>query len=133
MRCPVFGGKVASFNADKAKAVPGVTHVVQISSGIAVVADNYWAASQGAQALEVTWDEGPLANLTQRRHQQEVRGARAAAGQGRAQRRQRRPAGARRAIRRRTFERVFEAPFLAHACMEPMNCTADVQADGCDV
>ena len=64
VRCPVFGGKVASFNADKAKAVPGVTHVVQISSGVAVVADNYWAASQGAQALEVTWDEGPLAKLT---------------------------------------------------------------------
>ena len=47
VRCPVFGGKVASFNADKAKAVPGVQHVVQISSGIAVVADNYWAASKG--------------------------------------------------------------------------------------
>ena len=46
VRCPVFGGKVASFNADKAKAVPGVTHVVQISGGIAVVADNYWAASR---------------------------------------------------------------------------------------
>ena len=47
VRCPVFGGKVASFNADKAKAVPGVKHVVQISTGVAVVADNYWAASQG--------------------------------------------------------------------------------------
>ena len=63
VRCPVFGGKVASFNADKAKAVPGVRHVVQISTGIAVVADNYWAASKGAQALEVKWDEGPLATL----------------------------------------------------------------------
>ena len=52
VRCPVFGGKVASFNADKAKAVPGVKHVVQISSGVAVVADNYWTASKGAQALE---------------------------------------------------------------------------------
>ena len=47
---PVFGGKVASFNADKAKAVPGVRHVVQMSTGVAVVADNYWAASKGAQA-----------------------------------------------------------------------------------
>ena len=64
VRCPVFGGKVASFNADKAKAITGVTHVVQISGGIAVVAENYWAASQGAQALQVTWDEGPLANLS---------------------------------------------------------------------
>src|SRR5687767_637895 len=64
VRCPVFGGKVARFNADKAKAVPGVKQVVQISTGLAVVADTYWSASRGAQALEVTWDEGPLATLT---------------------------------------------------------------------
>src|SRR5206468_11593025 len=61
---PVFGGKVESFNAEKAKAVPGVRNVVEISSGVAVVADNYWAASKGAQALEVKWNEGPLANLS---------------------------------------------------------------------
>jgi isoquinoline 1-oxidoreductase beta subunit len=63
-RCPVFGGKVASFNADKAKAVPGVKHVVQISNGVAVVADNYYSATKGLQALEVRWDEGKLATLT---------------------------------------------------------------------
>src|SRR5262249_22060928 len=62
-RCPVFGGTVESFNADKAKAIAGVRNVVKISSGIAVVADNYWAASKGAQALEVKWNEGPLAKL----------------------------------------------------------------------
>src|SRR5204862_4263955 len=64
VKCPVFGGKVESVNAEKAKAVPGVRNVVPISSGIAVVADNYWAASKGAQALEVKWNEGPLANLS---------------------------------------------------------------------
>src|SRR5215510_6568086 len=64
VRCPVFGGKVDTFNADKAKAVPGVRNVVQISGGVAVVADNYWAASKGAQALEVKWASGPLANLS---------------------------------------------------------------------
>src|SRR4029078_12580228 len=64
VRCPVLGGKVESCNADKAKAVAGVRNVVKISSGVAVVADNYWAASKGAQALEVKWDEGPLANLS---------------------------------------------------------------------
>ena len=63
VRCPVFGGKVASFTADKARAIPGVRHVVQISTGIAVAADDYWAASKGAQALEIKWDEGPLAKL----------------------------------------------------------------------
>src|SRR5215468_897001 len=63
VRCPVFGGKVDTFNADKAKAVPDVRNVVKISSGIAVVADNYWAASKGAETLEVKWNEGPLATL----------------------------------------------------------------------
>jgi isoquinoline 1-oxidoreductase beta subunit len=64
VRCPVFEGKVKSFNADKAKAVPGVRHVIQISSGISVIADNYWAATKGVQALEIQWDEGPLAGLS---------------------------------------------------------------------
>src|SRR6266446_2579739 len=63
VRCPVFGGKVASFDAAKAKAVPGVRNVVQISSGIAVVADNYWAATKGVEAVTVKWNEGALANL----------------------------------------------------------------------
>src|SRR5207247_8956465 len=64
VKCPVFGGRVESFNAEKAKAVPGVRNVVKISSGVAVVADNYWAASKGAEALEVKWNEGSLANLS---------------------------------------------------------------------
>ena len=68
VRCPVFGGKVASFNADKAKAVAGVRHVVQISSGVAVVADNYWAATKGVQALNVKWNEGRARESEQRRH-----------------------------------------------------------------
>jgi isoquinoline 1-oxidoreductase beta subunit len=130
VRCPVFGGKVGSFNADKAKAVAGVQHVVQISTGVAVVADNYFAASRGAQALEVTWDEGPMARLSSpdisklfaEKAQQPGVVARndgnvEAAIKGAA----------------KSFERVFEVPYLAHACMEPMNCTADVRSDRCDV
>ena len=53
-----------SFDDAKAKAVPGVKHVVQISNGVAVVADNYWSATKGLQALEIVWDEGPNATLT---------------------------------------------------------------------
>ena len=130
VRCPVFGGKVESFSADKAKAIAGVRHVVKITGGVAVVADNYWAASKGAQALEVKWNEGPLANLSSseimKRYatlaQQPGKVARSdgdapAAVKGNA----------------RSFERVFEVPFLAHATMEPMNCTADVRSDRCDV
>ena len=63
-RPPVAGGKVASFNADKAKAMPGVKHVVQIGSGVAVVADGYWNAKQGRDALEVKWDDGAGAALS---------------------------------------------------------------------
>jgi len=138
VRCPVFGGKVASFNADKAKAIKGVTHVVQISGGIAVVAENYWAASQGAQALQVTWDEGPLANLSSadiNKKQAEL-----AQQPGKVARNDGNADGVLEAARKagpsgpaKSFERVFEAPFLAHACMEPMNCTADVKADSVDV
>src|SRR2546422_11387741 len=60
----VFGGKVKSVDAVKAKAVPGVRQVVQISSGVAVVADGYWPAKKGRDALAVTWDEGPTAGVS---------------------------------------------------------------------
>ena len=129
VRCPVFGGKVARFNADKAKAVPGVKNVVQITNGVAVVADNYWSASRGAQALEVTWDEGPLAKLTSadilaKYGELAQQPGKVARNDGNADA---------TIASSKSFERTFEAPFLAHATMEPMNCTADVRADGCDV
>src|SRR5262249_9724838 len=62
-RSPVFGGKVSSFDAAKAKTIPGVKNVVQISNGIAVLADNTWSAMEGRRALSIQWDEGPLASL----------------------------------------------------------------------
>ncbi len=130
VRCPVFGGKVASFNADKAKAVPGVKHVVQISNGVAVVADNYWTASKGAQALEIKWDEGKLATLNSADIMKKY--AELAKQPGKVARNQGN-ADAALASAPKKFERVFEAPFLAHATMEPMNCTADVKAASCDV
>ncbi len=63
-RCPVFGGKVKSFNADRALKVSGVKKVVQMSSGVAVVADGFWAAKKGRDALEITWDEGSMAKVS---------------------------------------------------------------------
>src|SRR5262245_45610528 len=130
VRCPVFGGKVESFDAEKAKAVPGVRNVVKISSGIAVVADSYWAASKGVQALELKWNEGPLANLSSAEIMKKY--AALAEQPGRFARND---GDAPAAIKSNTksFERVFEVPFLAHATMEPMNCTADVRSDRCDV
>ena len=130
VRCPVFGGKVESFSAEKAKAVPGVRQVVQISSGVAVVADNYWAASKGAQALEVKWNEGPLASLSSTEIMKKY--ANLAEQPGKFARNDG-DAPAALKSNTRSFERVFEVPFLAHATMEPMNCTADVRSDRCDV
>jgi isoquinoline 1-oxidoreductase beta subunit len=130
VRCPVFGGKVESFNADKAKAVAGVRNVVKISTGVAVVADNYWAASKGVQALDVKWNEGALAGLSSADIMKKY--AALAEQPGKVARND---GDAPAAIKSnaRSFERVFELPFLAHACMEPMNCTADVRSDRCDV
>jgi len=130
VRCPVFGGKVESFNADKTKAVAGVRNVVKISGGVAVVADNYWAASKGAQALEVKWNEGALANLSSTEIMKRYAGLAQQPGKF-----ARNDGDAPAALKAntRSFERVFEVPFLAHATMEPMNCTADVRADACDV
>src|SRR5580698_9158483 len=63
-RCPVFGGKVASFDASKTKTVPGVKNVVQISNGVAVIADNTWSAMEGRRALKVQWNEGALTSTS---------------------------------------------------------------------
>lgn len=59
-RCPVFGGNVASFDASKTKSVPGVKNVIQISNGVAVLANNTWNAMEGRRALAIQWDEGPV-------------------------------------------------------------------------
>ncbi|HWP34098.1 MAG TPA: xanthine dehydrogenase family protein molybdopterin-binding subunit [Thermodesulfobacteriota bacterium] len=129
-RCPVFGGRVATFDATRARAIKGVRHVVQISSGVAVVADDYWTAKRGRDALVVVWDEGPNARLDS-----------AAISQGYAALAQqpglvaRREGDALKALGEasRTLEAVYEVPFLAHATMEPQNCTAHVRPDGCDI
>jgi isoquinoline 1-oxidoreductase beta subunit len=128
--CPVFGGKVASFDATKAKAIPGVKDVIQIPTGVAVVADNTWTAFQGRKALDIKWDLGPNAGVTsdsiwkifEEKAQQPGVVARkegdAAAGlSGAAQK----------------IEAVYHAPYQAHTTMEPMNGTADVRSDGVDL
>ena len=129
-RCPVFGGKATSYEADKAKAVTGVREVVRVSNGIAVVADNTWAAMQGRKALNITWDEGPNATLSSAIIRSRM--AEQAEKPGLSGRTEGDAAGTlARAAKR--VEAVYEAPYLAHACMEPLNCTADVRSDGCEI
>lgn len=126
-RPAVFGGKVKSFDATAAKAVPGVKHVVQIGSGVAVVATGYWQAKKGRDALKVVWDDGALAGTSS----ESIR-ARFVALAGRPGVTARREGNAAGALAKgaRKIEAVYEVPYLAHACMEPMNCAAHVRADG---
>lgn len=129
-RCPVFGGKVAGFDAAKAKAVPGVKQVVPISSGVAVVADNTWNAMEGRRALQVQFDEGTLANL----NSADIRKLFAdLAEKPGAVARKTGDALAALSEAGKKIEAVYEAPYLSHAPMEPMNCTADVRSDGCEI
>jgi isoquinoline 1-oxidoreductase beta subunit len=129
-RCPVFGGKVASFDATKAKAVPGVKRVVQISNGVAVIADNTWSAMQGRRALSIQWDEGAHADL----NSANIRAAMVALSEkpGLVAKTSGDAAGVIAGAAKR-LEAVYEAPYLAHACMEPLNCTASVKADSCEI
>lgn len=129
-RSPVFGGKVRSFDAAAAKAVPGVRHVVQISSGVAVVGDGYWPATRGRDALKVTWDDGPVAQVSSASISRLF--AERAAQDGAVARHDGDPATALGGAAQRV-EAVYEMPFLAHATMEPMNCTAHVRPGAVDI
>ena len=145
-RCPVFGGTLKSYDATKAKAVPGVRAVVALepspwtgtagawaagcAAGVAVVADTYWQAVTGRRALEIQWDEGDAASL-------DSDGIRAEfvkrAEQPGVEARKDGDAAATLAGAAKRVEAVYEVPFLHHATMEPMTCTAHVRSDGCDV
>jgi isoquinoline 1-oxidoreductase subunit beta len=130
-KCPVVaGGKVRSFDATAAKAIPGVKHVVQVTSGVAVVADNFWTALQGRKVLKVEWDEGPLGQLSSAGIAREHA---TAAGQPGLVARNDGDALAILAAGGKTLDAVYQLPYLEHACMEPMNATAHVTADACTV
>jgi len=129
-RSPVFGGVVKSFNADRAKAMPGVRHVVQIPRGVAVVADGYWAAANARKALEIEWEEGPLAELDSAKQREEYAELAKRPGAKALARGDVEKALADAATR---VEATYDMPYLAHAAMEPLNCVADVRSDRCEV
>src|SRR5256714_139033 len=145
-RCPVFGGTIKTFNGDKAMAVPGVRAVVALeptpwtgtggawaagcAAGVAVVADSYWQAVTGRRALEIQWDEGDAASLdSDGIPAQFVK----LAEQPGVEARKDGDAAGTLAGAAKKIEAVYEVPFLHHATMEPMTCTAHVRSDGCDV
>ena len=129
-RCPVFGGKVMTFDPAPALAVPGVKQVVQIGSGVAVVAENTWAAFQGKRALRPEWEEGATAQWSNDGMSSALKAAAEKSGQsvravGDVDAGLQGAAG--------TVDAVYQAPYLAHACMEPMNCTAHVSGGRCEI
>lgn len=129
-RSPVFGGKVKSFDASAAMAVPGVRKVVQVPSGVAVVAEHFWAARQGREALKIDWDLGPGATLDTGAMLAEYRKLATADGKVAA------TAGdapGTLAKAGKVIEVEYVAPYLAHAPMEPLNATVRIGADGCDI
>ena len=127
---PVFGGKLASVDDAKAKVLPGVLQVVRLDDAVAVVAEGTWAAKQGLAALDIRWDDGPNAHLSTADIVQQLATASEKSG---AVARKDGDVAAAMAGAAQKVEAIYEQPFLAHATMEPVNCTVHVRADGCDV
>jgi len=127
---PVFGGRVKRVDDTAAKAVKGVRQIVRLDDAVAVVADHMGAAKKGLAALVIEWDDGPLAKLTTddiaRELEQATRKSGAVAQNvGDVDKAM---AGAVTKV-----EAEYQVPFLAHAALEPMNCTVHIRSDGCEV
>lgn len=129
-RSPVFGGKVKSFDATATKQIKGVQNVVQVPTGVAVIADNYWAAKQGRDALKIEWDLGDNAALDSKKMLEEYRTLAATVGLPAAK-----AGDTQAAISSATtvVEAEYVAPYLAHSPMEPLNCAVKISDDGCEI
>jgi isoquinoline 1-oxidoreductase beta subunit len=130
VNCPVKGGKLAGVDATHALTIPGVRQIVKLDNGVAVVGDHTWAAKRGAAALKVSWNEGRGATYSTDKVVAEL--AAASKKTGAVARKDgdvtKAFAGAKERI-----DSVYEQPFLAHATMEPVNCTVSVRPEGVDI
>jgi isoquinoline 1-oxidoreductase subunit beta len=127
---PVFGGRVKSVDDAAAKAVKGVRQIVRLDDAVAVVADHMGAAKKGLAALKIEWDDGPHARLGTRDIAAELEQATFKEGAVAQNIGDIATAMAQAATK---VEAIYQVPFLAHATMEPMNCTVHVRKDGCEV
>ena len=127
---PVFGGTLASLDEAAALKVPGVHQVAKLDNAVAVIAEHYWAAKKGLEAANPKFDDGPNASLTTADVVAAL--AKASERQGAVAKNEGDVVSA-LANAATKVEATYEAPFLAHATMEPMNCTVEVTADGCDI
>ncbi len=125
---PIFGARVKKFDATKVNGIPGVTHVVQLENGVAVVAKSFWAAKTGRDALQIEWDLEPGSRADSSTLSKSYRDTAKTAGliakKGN-------PEAIKGAAKSLVAE--FEMPFLAHAAMEPLNCTVSIVGDKCEL
>src|SRR5256884_9340251 len=127
-RCPVFGGKVASFNDAEAKKVHGVSYVGKIGdSAVTVVASSVWGAMEGRRALNVSWDEGPNKDLNSTQIYDSLK--KAASGKAASLY----SVGDVTKASGRRITAAYQLPFMAHAPMEPGNCTAHYRGSNCEL
>jgi isoquinoline 1-oxidoreductase subunit beta len=127
--CPEFGGKVDRVDATKAKSLPGVRQIVVLDDVVAVVGDHMWAAKQGLAAVDIVWKSGPHATVDTNEVWKQLRTS--AEGEGVIAKS---VGDAKQELARGDrLEAEFELPFLAHATMEPLNCTVHVRPDSCEV
>lgn len=129
--CPVFGGTLRGVDDKPARAVPGVRDVIRTADTVAVIADHYWAAKTGLEALRIDWNTGPNARLSSRELIETLKAAHGKRPAVEARRDGDVEGAMRRAARR--VEAAYELPFLAHATMEPINTTIHVRPDRCDI
>lgn len=127
---PVFGGRLKSVDDKAARAVKGVRQIVRLDDCVAVVADHMGAAKKGLAALAIEWDDGPHAKLTTEAIARELEQATLSPGAVAEDIGDTAKALAAAVTK---VEATYQVPFLAHATMEPMNCTVHVRRDGCDV
>jgi isoquinoline 1-oxidoreductase beta subunit len=130
VQSPVFGGRVKSVDDAAAKAVKGVRQIVRLDDAVAVVADHMGAAKKGLAALVIQWDDGPHAKLSTNEIVGELEKATLNAG---AVAQTIGDVDKAMASAVTKVEATYQVPFLAHATMEPMNCTVHVRKDGCEV
>lgn len=129
-RSPVFGGSVKSFDASAAKKIKGVHQVVQVPTGVAVIADNYWAAKKGRDALKVEWNLGPNAGLDSKVLLNEYRKMATTQGLTAAKAGDLKTAASKA---KKTIEAEYVLPYLAHSPMEPLNCSVKITKDACEI
>jgi isoquinoline 1-oxidoreductase subunit beta len=129
MASPVLGGKVIRIDDAAARAIPGVRQIVVLDDLVAVVADHTWAAKQGLDVLNIAWDDGPNAHVTTEEIFDQLKAASERTGiVAKSAGDVTKELGAAGRV-----EATYHVPFLAHAPMEPMNCTVHVRADGCEI